>query len=155
MTASQKPPSKDVSDQIAYCGLWCGSCSYGNGVIGEAAGRLEGLVTGSGIEEWGPVDVDYGTLRKSLASIHAAPRCPGCQSGGGRTECEIRVCALGRCIRECADCEAFDACPNRRLRNHMRSGALRAGMIVKDKKGSRSAFLRRAKAEFKKSDKRR
>lgn len=143
------PAFANVRDQIAYCGLWCGSCSVGNGMINELARSLEKSVKDYGIEEWGPKEIDYAGLHKGLASIQAMPPCPGCLKGGGRTNCEIRACATAKHLKECIGCTDAASCKNLKLLQHMRSGALGVGMMVKEKKGDRSEFLRKAEAELK------
>ncbi|MBO3808277.1 MAG: hypothetical protein FGF50_01590 [Candidatus Brockarchaeota archaeon] len=35
---------ENVKNQIGYCGIWCGSCSGGNGSIQELARRFEDIV---------------------------------------------------------------------------------------------------------------
>ncbi|HIJ16317.1 MAG TPA: DUF3795 domain-containing protein [Thermoplasmata archaeon] len=147
--ASSAPAFENVKDQIGYCGLWCGSCAVGNGTIGELAGRLEKLTKDYGIEEWGPEGIDYMGLHKSLASIHTLPPCPGCLKGGGRTNCEIRACATDKHLGECAECKDSETCKNLEILHHMCSGALGVGMMVKEKKGNRSEFLKKGKAELK------
>ncbi len=147
--SARAPAFENVKGQIAYCGLWCGSCAVGNGTISELAGRLGKLIKDYGIEEWGPKGVDYKGLHESLASIHAEPPCPGCLRGGGRTNCEIRACATGKHLHECVECNDGEACENLKLLRHMRTGALGVGMIVKEKKGNRSEFLRKGEAELK------
>jgi hypothetical protein len=139
-----------VKNQIAPCGLWCGSCAFGNGTIGEIAGDLKKLMKNYGIEGWGPKDINYGSLRKDLESIHELAACPGCLEGGGKTNCTIRSCATSKQIKECVECEANKSCKNRVFLNNMHSGALRVGMVVKDKKGNRSAFLKKGNADLRK-----
>jgi hypothetical protein len=143
-SASKTRAFENVKNQIGYCGLWCGSCAVGNGTIGELAGRLGKLVRDYGVEEWGPKDIDYAGLHKSLASINELPPCPGCLKGGGRTDCEMRECARQKHLKECVECEESETCRNVKILRHMRSGALRVGMVVKDKKGNRSEFLKKA-----------
>lgn len=141
---SKTKPSafENVKDQLAYCGLWCGSCSVGNGTVNDFAGRCAKVMTDYGIHEWGPRDVDYDIMLSGLAKVCASQPCPGCLKGGGRTNCEIRACAIGKGYAECVDCPSGDACPNSKLILHMRSGARRVGMKVKDESGSRSKILK-------------
>ena len=132
---------ENVKDQLAYCGLWCGSCSVGNGTVNEQSRKCAKTITDYGVNEWGPKEVDYEVLLKGLAVISKMEPCHGCLKGGGRTNCEIRACALEKGLAECIDCAEKDSCPNDRIVHIMRSGALKVGMKVKDKAGDRSKVL--------------
>lgn len=65
----------NVEDQIGYCGIWCGSCVAGNGVLQELTERYDRIIKDYDLEQW--------------ASIQNMPLCPGCLKGGGRDDCEI------------------------------------------------------------------
>lgn len=145
---SKTPAFDKVKGQIAYCGLWCGSCAYGNGTINDLAGRLERLIKDYGIEGWGPKEIDYKALHKSLISIKKSAPCPGCLNGGGKEDCEIRACAKEKRLRECVECTVGEDCENSKFLNHMRVGASRVGMVVKRGKGDRTGFLARGNARL-------
>ncbi|MBN1677714.1 MAG: DUF3795 domain-containing protein [Candidatus Thermoplasmatota archaeon] len=132
---------ENVKNQLAYCGLWCGSCSVGNGTVNELSRRCAQTITDYGVNEWGPKEVDYKAMLKALAIVSTMGPCLGCLKGGGRTGCEIRACAIKKGITECVDCADQDSCPNGKILHHMRSGALRVGMKVKDKAGDSSKIL--------------
>ena len=137
------PAFGNVRDQLAYCGLWCGSCSVGNGLVNELARRCAESITDYGVHEWGTKEVDYEGLLKGLATLSKMDPCRGCIEGGGRTDCEIRACATGKGIAECSDCGLGKGCPNIRLIGAMRSGAKGVGMKVKATAGDREAVLRK------------
>jgi hypothetical protein len=127
-----KPHAFDnVKDQIGYCGIWCGSCVVGTGVLTEVTRRYGGLAKSYGLDHWGPQEVDYPQFYSALESIQGAPACPGCLKGGGREACALRACVTGRGISDCAACGAQAACEHADLLEHMRSGAVKAGLFVK------------------------
>ena len=132
---------ENVKDQLAYCGLWCGSCSVGNGTVNELSRKCAKTMTDYGVNEWGPKEVDYDVLLKGLTTISKMEPCRGCLKGGGRTNCEIRACATEKGFAECVDCGSKEACRNSKILHHMRSGALKVGMKVKDKAGDRAKVL--------------
>ena len=139
---------ENVKNQLAYCGLWCGSCLVGNGTVNELALECRKALTNYGVNEWGPKGVDYKELLKGLAAIASMEPCRGCLRGGGRTNCEIRACAIKKELPECVDCGMQEECQNSRLIHHMRSGASRVGMKVSDKPGNRAKVLEKWIAEM-------
>ena len=90
-----------VKDQIGFCGIWCGSCVVGNGTLRELTVRYEEVTKAYGLKNWAPGDFDYDEFSKGLSSISDIPVCQGCLKGGGRDDCEIRACALGRNLEDC------------------------------------------------------
>lgn len=121
----------NVKSQVGVCGLWCGSCIVGNGVLRQLTRRYRALTAAYGLEEWAPDDLDYPEFERGLMSIQAAASCPGCRKGGGRDTCEIRACASARDRLECSECGTGGSCAHRDVLEHMRSGAAAAGMIVR------------------------
>lgn len=121
----------NVKDQIGCCGVWCGSCVVGTGVLAQVTRAYGDMAKSYGLEGWGPRDVDYRKFYEALEAIQAAPVCPGCLRGGGRDDCELRACVIAKGISDCSLCEAVDACGHADLLEHMRSGALKAGLMVK------------------------
>lgn len=123
-------PFEKVKHQIGYCGLWCGSCIVGNGVLQELTRRYEHLIKGYGVAEWGAREFEGPAFLKGLASIRALPVCRGCLQGDGNVECSIRPCALSRNLTECHQCTAHTECPNRDALQNVRTGARRVDMRV-------------------------
>jgi len=121
---------ENVRDQIGSCGIWCGSCIVGNGTLQELTRRYRELITAYSLDEWGPQDFDYGELLKGLESIENVALCAGCRRGGGRDNCEIRSCAEHKEISDCHTCAEIVECKHAELLNHMRSGAIKAGLFV-------------------------
>lgn len=140
---------ENVREQIGFCGIWCGGCVVGNGTLRELTERYAALIKSFGLPEWGPEDVAWEELQRSLASIQSMPSCPGCLKGGGRDDCEMKSCAQDRSLVECNDCSGLPACPHSKILHHMRTGAVKAGIPVKTADVATNAFLGRWEAELK------
>jgi hypothetical protein len=138
---------ENVRSQIGYCGLWCGSCSIGNGSLNDLARGCSKTITDYGVHEWGPKEIEFEGLLKGLAGIRSMRPCAGCLQGGGREDCVIRACAIARGVAECVDCDVQASCKNMNIILHMRTGAKRVGMKVKDKGGSRTAKVKAWESE--------
>ena len=69
---------ENVRNQLGYCGIWCGSCIVGNGVLRDLTRSYEELTTSHGLETFAPKDFDYAEFAKGLASIGRMDPCPGC-----------------------------------------------------------------------------
>jgi hypothetical protein len=119
-----------VKGQVGSCGIWCGSCIVGNGTLGELAKRYEHLLRAYGLDHWGPPDFDFDQFVVALESLRGIPLCPGCLMGGGRENCELRACASTRGLDGCNRCAEMDMCEHGEILEHMRSGALEAGLFV-------------------------
>lgn len=131
----------NVKDQIGCCGIWCGSCVVGAGVLAELTRRYGELAKSYGLDHWGPQGVDYEQFYEALKSIQEAPPCDGCLKGGGRDDCELRACVTAKGISDCAVCDAKAACGHADLLEHMRSGAIKAGLYVKEDDVPRDELL--------------
>lgn len=103
---------ENVKNQIGYCGIWCGSCSGGNGAILELARRLEQALKGSNPDYWVPKEMNFEEFMKALGIIQTASLCLGCQKGGGNPTCNIRACASKRNIANCSQCNELMECKN-------------------------------------------
>jgi hypothetical protein len=101
-----------VRDQIGFCGIWCGSCSAGNGAILELARRFEEVVKKHNLEKWAPKEFDFKEFTKGLTCIQAMPLCSGCRKGGGPPTCKIRICALEKGVVDCGQCNQLIECRN-------------------------------------------
>jgi len=121
----------NVRDQIGFCGIWCGSCVVGNGTLRELTERYKEIISVYGLEAWGPKDFDYSEFLKGLTSVQSMPLCLGCLRGDGRENCEMRACALDKNISDCALCHGLVTCEHTHTLQKMRSGALKAGLLVK------------------------
>jgi hypothetical protein len=138
----------NVRQQIGFCGIWCGGCVVGNGTLRELTERYAGLIKSYGLPEWGPEDVAWQELQSGLASIESMPLCPGCLAGGGRDNCEMKGCAQDRGLAECNHCSDLTSCPHSKILQHMRQGAIKAGIPVKTEGIDTKAFLERWEPEL-------
>ena len=140
---------ENVKGQIGFCGIWCGSCVVGNGTLRELTKRYEKIIRDHGLEGWGAGGFDFKEFGKGLASIGNLPLCPGCRKGGGRDNCEMKACVSDKGIDDCSQCAQPEACGHRGTLEMMRSGALRAGLMVKTEDVDRRELLERWAAELK------
>lgn len=136
-----------VMSQLGYCGIWCGSCVVGSGALMELARRYREMLDSHGIEDWGAQGFDYAEFVKGLESISKLEVCTGCLSGGGRDDCELRLCAQRR-QAECVDCDSFGDCTHGELLDHMRTGARQAGMVVIDTSADKQSVRSDADSEL-------
>jgi hypothetical protein len=123
---------ENVKDQHGACGIWCGSCAVGNGSIRELAERLGIVLDSHGAEHWTPTEMDYRAFARGLSTIGESAACTGCRKGGGRDDCPMRVCSVDGKLAACTDCSDFGSCPNDELLQHMRDGARKARLFVRD-----------------------
>jgi hypothetical protein len=105
-------PFENVKNQIGFCGIWCGSCGAGNGAIQELARRFEETAKKCQLEKWVPKEFDFKEFMKGLACTQAVSTCPGCQEGGGPSNCKIRICALAKGMTDCRRCDQLIECKN-------------------------------------------
>ena len=105
---------QNVRNQIGFCGIWCGSCSGGNGAVQELTRKYEQVVKRSqlALEKWAPKEFSFNEFMKGLACIEAMQLCPGCRKGGGPPICNIRICALGKSLSDCSQCTELADCKN-------------------------------------------
>jgi hypothetical protein len=75
---------------IAYCGLYCGACSFKVASEEQNREHLMGM----------PPKYDY--LKNSPLE-----HCPGCRMDHRCGDCAIRDCALGRHLEYCSLCQDF------------------------------------------------
>ena len=148
MSASCLRAFENVKDQIGYCGIWCGSCIVGNGALGELTTRYEKILAAYGLKEWAPSEFDHSSFSHALDIIRRFGSCPGCLRGGGRDNCEIRTCAIGRGLTTCMECTAGSGCEPSELLENMRSGAIAAGLIVKNDMEDRDQTITRWETEL-------
>jgi len=140
---------ENVKDQIGFCGIRCGSCVIGNGVLRELSRMLRDVVEGYGLEGWVSKDFDFDEFSKGLASIQATPFCPGCRKGGGAAGCEMRSCASERGFNDCLDCGMPKTCRHQDKLNRMRTGAFAAGLMVKNEAADPRGLIEKWTVGFK------
>ena len=125
----------NVENQIGYCGIWCGSCVAGNGVLRDLSTRYERIIKDYAVKKWAPKKFDFDEFMKGVASLKEIWLCPGCLQGGGQDNCEIRDCAKNKKLADCSECgDTQDCVPKEKLKT-MQTGAKKAGLFVKTEKG--------------------
>jgi hypothetical protein len=137
-----------VIPQVGRCGIWCGSCVVGNGALMELARRYAELVESHGLEHWGADGFDYSQFVGGLGCISELEVCPGCLSGGGRDDCELRSCAEGRGLGTCTECKVSATCEHREVLDRMRTGARRAGLAVIESSSDADSVTARGELEL-------
>lgn len=142
-------PFENVKNQIGFCGIWCGSCVAGNGALRKLTKRYEEIIKGYGLEEWAPKNFDFREFTKGLASIQTMPLCQGCLKGDGRPNCEIRACASKKNITDCSECDQPTACKNLETLQKIRTGARRAGLMVKTENVDQQELIEKWTTELK------
>jgi hypothetical protein len=130
-----------VRGQIGFCGLWCGSCAVGNGCLGELGLGLRELLVAYDAPQFAALGIGWEQFLEALGSLKQVVACTGCRTGGGRDNCEIRTCALGRGLDQCTECASFGHCEQTAILEHMRSEAARVGLSVLRQRESRDGAL--------------
>ena len=120
---------ENVRGQVGHCGLWCGSCIVGNGLLAEMTSQYERVACGHGVHKW--VLKEKGeAFVEALGNIKNVPVCPGCLKGGGDDTCRMRECTKQRGLVHCDECDAREKCPNVEMIEYMRVAGKAAGMIA-------------------------
>ena len=132
---------ENVKNQIGACGIWCGSCVAGNGVLQVLTQKYAKIIKDYGLEQWAPKDFDFEEFTKGLISIQNMPLCAGCLKGGGRDDCEIRTCVTDKKIADCSECGDPEKCTHTEILNKMRTGATEAGLFVKLEKTNNNELI--------------
>jgi hypothetical protein len=96
----------DVLDFVSYCGLYCGLCAE-RARIPQQAGALRKAMAEEGWPSWGSAIPGFEEFWSFLEGLEADGGCPGCRSGGGPPNCQIRVCAQRRELDTCSQCTDF------------------------------------------------
>jgi len=143
---------ENVKGQVGYCGLWCGSCIVGNGTLRELTERYRGLIKGHGVEDWGLAGhgMDGNACGNALIAIENLAICPGCLKGGGNDECAMRPCAREKKATDCIECREKATCRSLTPLERVRTGAAKAGMLMKSERGEPDmvAWVAELKAKF-------
>ncbi len=104
--------SRDPKRYVGYCGLFCPSCDWRNGVIRSTAKELTSILERNDelkyiAETTGAFN--YEELMKALDWLATNPRCNGgsCRAGDGWTDCPIRKCCKEVGVDFCYECPKF------------------------------------------------
>ena len=111
--------SKEKSDLVAYCGLYCGQCHGYTGVIPDLARDLRKELRNMKYDRFaafisrysfGKDFEKYEECYKVLGAM-VKFRCKrGCRNGGGSPFCKIRKCVEKKELDGCWECDQFSLC---------------------------------------------
>jgi len=105
----------DVKDQVAYCGVTCGTCGQGSGAAADTAKLVLELINEIEVKDWahrapGGAELDWVSTEKALDWMTKYTGCQGCMYGGGTPNCAIRACAREKSFSFCNECNELDTC---------------------------------------------
>lgn len=130
----------NVKGQVGHCGLWCGSCIVGNGLLAEMTSQYERVACGHGVHKW--VLKEKGeAFVEALGTIKAVPTCPGCLKGGGDDTCQMRECTKQRGLVHCDECDMAKECPHAKSIEYMREAGTAAGMMAAINRRERALLI--------------
>jgi len=98
---------------IAYCGLYCGTCAIKDGRIRDTAKSLRSFLLAYEFPKWAPTLAELVPAVKGWAEFEevlewlTTTDCRGCKAGGGNPNCAIRICAKGKGLAGCWECDRF------------------------------------------------
>lgn len=91
---------------VTYCGLYCNLCAERTR-IPERAAALQQAMAEEGWPYWGHSVPGFAEFWEFLGGLQARGGCPGCRTGGGYPDCQIRTCARQRDLDLCCHCSGF------------------------------------------------
>jgi hypothetical protein len=108
-------PPVDVQNQVAYCGVTCGTCGQGSGKAAKTAKQILELINEIEVKEWAPsvpggAELDWTSTERTLKWMTKNTNCKGCERGGGSPDCAIRVCAKEKGFSLCNECDELESC---------------------------------------------
>jgi len=120
-SAMQGSDASDQLEQLAYCGLHCGTCYLRNGHIADHATALLAELKSMRFEKWGPPLAsmnprEFAAFRHAQDALEVleawnAMRCERpCRSGGGSADCKIRECCKTSRRLGCWECGQAEQC---------------------------------------------
>lgn len=104
-----------VFNQVAPCGITCGTCVLGDGTIVDAAEKMITYINGYGIKDWAPTtpggsEINWDETQKTMKWLTQNAHCIGCEMGGGPPDCAIRLCSKEKGYTLCNMCEELETC---------------------------------------------
>ncbi len=104
-----------LRNQVAPCGITCGTCVLGNGTITGAAEKMITYINDYGIKDWAPnlpegSEINWDDTQKTMEWLILNASCSGCEAGGGPPDCAIRICSGEKEITLCNMCEELEDC---------------------------------------------
>jgi hypothetical protein len=105
----------DVKNQVAYCGVTCGTCNQGSGKAAKTAELILSLINEIEVKDWAHRvpegdELDWEATEKTLEWMTKNTFCEGCEKGGGSPDCAIRTCAKEKGYSLCNECNELDGC---------------------------------------------
>lgn len=101
----------------AYCGLCCLDCIPANHPLYAVVQELEDMLAACQFEAYAdfksqtlPGFADYPKFIRVLQEIKKLECLQPCTAGGGKPDCAIRRCALGKHYRGCWECAGSRTC---------------------------------------------
>ncbi|MCL2153847.1 MAG: DUF3795 domain-containing protein [Oscillospiraceae bacterium] len=91
---------------ICYCGLYCENCAVMVKVV-PAAKTLYDEMLKAGFEDvisYIPGGDGFWPFLKNMSTDGI---CISCKDGGGNPECAVRICAKGKAVEVCAQCDEY------------------------------------------------
>ena len=150
--------TKNDTNMIAYCGLYCKNCHGNNGRIPDLARDLRKELREAHYDKFaefistysfGKDFKNYEECYKVLGAM-VKFRCKrGCKNGGGSPFCKIRKCAQKKEIEGCWLCEAFKNCDKLDFLNLVHGDAHRKNLRTIKRKG-KDDFMRGKRLWFSK-----
>ncbi|MCW4051547.1 MAG: DUF3795 domain-containing protein [Candidatus Bathyarchaeota archaeon] len=106
---------KNICGQLGPCGIACGTCILGNGTVSETAINTKDYINECGVKDWSPMvpggsELNWEATEKTLNWLGKYAFCAGCGNGGGPPDCAISLCATGKGIQLCSQCDELDEC---------------------------------------------
>jgi hypothetical protein len=92
---------------VTYCGLYCGLCSMGGRIPGQAQALRDSLRK-DGAEGWGPHVPGFPEFWSYLLKLSESAETCSCREGAcGPPFCTIRKCAPERGVGVCPFCQDY------------------------------------------------
>lgn len=108
---------KKEAEYTAYCGLFCGDCIPFNRKLFDSAQTLLRELEREQFHRYaelkGARNVSfrmYDTFFEVLSELPRLQCSRPCRSGGGKSDCKIRKCAVGKGLKGCWECQSFEGC---------------------------------------------
>lgn len=106
--------SVEREELTAYCGLYCGDCSFYKGTIPDLARDLRKELRSVRFDKAAEVIPfeEFKNYHEAYQVLGAMVklRCRGCKTGGRSKFCDIAKCAIKRGYAGCWECDEFTDC---------------------------------------------
>lgn len=106
--------AEDHLKNTAYCGLYCGDCSFGKGTIPDLARDLRKELRETRFEKIAEAIPfkEFENYRECYEVLGAMVklRCKGCRNGSRSKFCNIAKCAIKNGFEGCWECTEFESC---------------------------------------------